>query len=85
MKNHELKILPEYFLEVVNGNKTFEVRHNDRDFQIGDYVTLKEYNGETNEYTGRLINVKITYILDNPNYCKEGFVIFSFDRLSGVI
>lgn len=85
MKIHELKILPEYFLEVVNGNKTFEVRKNDRDFQIGDYVTLREYNIETNEYTGRQINVKITYVLDNPNYCKEGFVIFSFSVLSGVL
>ena len=85
MKIHELKILPEYFLEVVNGNKTFEVRKNDRDFQIGDYVTLREYNIETNEYTGRQINVKITYVLDNSNYCKEGFVIFSFSVLSGVL
>ncbi|HGS9341836.1 TPA: DUF3850 domain-containing protein, partial [Clostridioides difficile] len=27
---HELKILPQYFKEVVNGNKNFEVRKNDR-------------------------------------------------------
>ncbi|HGS9342764.1 DUF3850 domain-containing protein [Clostridioides difficile] len=30
---HELKILPQYFKEVVNGNKNFEVRKNDRSFK----------------------------------------------------
>ncbi|MBC9809525.1 DUF3850 domain-containing protein [Carnobacterium maltaromaticum] len=40
--------------------KTFEIRKNNRDFQVGDRVLLKEYvNGE---YTGRSIMFKITYL-----------------------
>ncbi len=44
MKTHELKILPEYFKEVLLGNKNFEIRKNDRNFQVGDYVELREYD-----------------------------------------
>lgn len=40
-KTHELKILPKYFSEVYSGNKTFEVRKNDRNFKVGDMLILK--------------------------------------------
>lgn len=43
MKIHELKILPQYFEEVLKGNKTFEIRKNDRDFKIRDILILKEW------------------------------------------
>ena len=43
---HELKILPQYFEHVLSGNKTFEHRLNDRGFQTGDNVVLKEYSKE---------------------------------------
>ena len=35
-KVHELKILPEYFWQVWHGNKTFELRKNDRNYNAGD-------------------------------------------------
>lgn len=80
---HELKILPIYFEEVIHSRKTFEVRKNDRNFQVGDTVELREWaisedDHSDDNYTGRHLLVRITYILDNPNYCKEGMVIFSF-------
>lgn len=43
---HELKIWPQYFCRVEDGSKTFEVRKNDRGFQLGDTVILKEYDPE---------------------------------------
>lgn len=58
---HELKILPEYFALQLSGEKRFEVRHNDRDFQIGDTLILNEWDGES--YTGRCITVVITCML----------------------
>lgn len=35
MKKHELKILPQYFQAVWSGIKTFELRKDDRDYQLG--------------------------------------------------
>lgn len=54
--NHNLKILPKYFKAIVNGNKTFEVRKKDRDFKIGDQITLNEW--KDGKYTGRSIKKK---------------------------
>ena len=47
MKLHELKIKHEYLLEVTMGKKTFELRKNDRDYQVGDlihFIDIKEGN-----------------------------------------
>lgn len=41
---HELKIWPQYFCRVADGTKTFEVRKNDRGFQPGDAVWLREWD-----------------------------------------
>lgn len=41
---HELKIWPQYYCRVADGTKTFEVRVNDRGFQPGDEVILKEWD-----------------------------------------
>lgn len=42
--DHELKIWPQFYSRVNDGSKTFEVRHNDRNFQFGDTVTLREFD-----------------------------------------
>lgn len=43
---HELKIWPQFYRRVADGSKTFEIRNNDREFQNGDFVTLREFNPE---------------------------------------
>ena len=58
---HELKILPEYFDAVRSREKTFELRKNDRGFKVGDYLHLKEWDGE--KYTGREVTRYVNYIL----------------------
>lgn len=80
-KIHELKILPQYFNEVVSGNKQFELRKDNRDYQIGDLLLLKEYLADKDEYTGRESNLyKITYILRNvPEYgLMDGYCIIGW-------
>ena len=41
---HELKTWPQYFSRVADGSKTFEYRVNDRGFQPGDDVLLREWD-----------------------------------------
>lgn len=74
-QHHYLKIIPEYYRAIEKGEKSFEVRFNDRNFQKYDILHLKEWCG--GEYTGRVIDCEVTYVLDNPDFCKEGFVVMS--------
>lgn len=74
---HALKTEPEFFEASAAGIKSFEVRKNDRPFKQGDYIALNEWNGE--QYTGRCTLHKIVYILNNPAYCKEGYVVLGLE------
>lgn len=76
---HRLKTWPEYFSQVESGQKTFEVRKNDRDFQNGDIVTLMEFDPNESHFTGKVLSFKIGYILNLTKYLGvEGdFVVFS--------
>lgn len=68
---HELKILPEYFEAVVSGNKRFEIRKNDRNYQKGDILRLNEY--QDGQYTGDVHVAEITYITDYAQ--QDGYVV----------
>lgn len=78
MQVHELKIYPHYFQQVLDGNKTFEIRMNDRGFQEGDIVILKEWDNI--KYSGREIRGTIKYILDDRFIgLAKGYVAFSLE------
>lgn len=72
---HELKIKPEYFAAVFFGEKTFEIRNNaDRNFQVGDTLRLKAWDGE---FTGDFVEKVVSYITDfeqKPGYVVLGLV-----------
>ena len=75
---HELKILPEYFEAVDSLHKQFELRKDDRDYKVGDFLLLKEF--EEGTYTGRRAFFQISYILRNgpqdglaDGYCILGW------------
>lgn len=74
MKRHELKISPKFFEDVRINGKRFEIRKNDRDFQVGDQLVLQEWHAETERYSGRDIIVEVTYITDFPEGLRPGFV-----------
>jgi len=60
---HELKCWPEYYGKIVKGTKRFEFRKNDRNFQTGDILCLREWRPETCSYTGNEQYVSIDYIM----------------------
>ena len=74
---HALKTAPVHFEASAAGVKGFEVRKNDRPYNAGDYVALNEWNNEG--YTGRCTLHKIVYILSDPEYCKEGYVVLGLE------
>lgn len=83
---HELKTDPEVFQAVFDGIKSFEVRYDDRGFNVGDELRLKETKYSVSErgegaplvYTGRIVSAFVTYILRGPNYgLPEGMCIMS--------
>jgi uncharacterized protein YkuJ len=73
-KTHQLKIIEPYFSAVKDGSKTFEVRKFDRDFQVGDVLCLTHYNPDTDTF-GEALFKEITYMLDEHECVKEGYVI----------
>ena len=75
---HNLKILTPYYEAVVAGNKTFELRKDDRPYRTGDTLILNEI-GAGNEPTGRVIKKKVGCILrDCPEHgLFRGYCILS--------
>ena len=55
---HELKIYPMHFNDILKNNKNFEVRKDDRLYEVGDYLYLREYL-PADEYTGKEILAKV--------------------------
>lgn len=78
---HELKTVSPYWEAIVSGEKTFEIRYDDRCFQKGDIVTLKHYSQEFSCYlsASEPIRVEITYVCHFQQ--KEGWCVFGFKKL----
>jgi hypothetical protein len=69
MTTHELRSWPEFFAPIASGEKTFELRRSDRDYQVGDVLVLREWKpnvhgDDEGEYTGRSCRRRITYIME---------------------
>ncbi|WP_432702454.1 DUF3850 domain-containing protein [Lysinibacillus sphaericus] len=82
MTVHELKIAPEYFGPVFDGIKTFEIRKDDRGYQVGDLLLLKEY--ENCAFTGKAVLKQVTYLTadyQQPDYVTLAIKEPDFDVL----
>ncbi len=90
---HDLKTDSHIFQAVYDGKKIFDVRKNDRDYQVGDELRLLEGDigredavafrlGEAAfKLTGRFIWVRVTYVLKGPMYgIPEGWVVMSIKK-----
>jgi hypothetical protein len=63
MADHELKIWPEFFEMSLDLKKPFELRKDDRGFAVGDFLRLREWDPQTQEYSGREIHRRVTSLL----------------------
>lgn len=77
---HVIKIDPCYFEQVLNGNKTFVIQKDDRGYQKGDIVTLREFNRaigriDSQRYTKRAVTAEIGFVTAYKQ--QPGYVVFS--------
>jgi NTP pyrophosphatase (non-canonical NTP hydrolase)/ribosomal protein S17 len=63
----EKKVWPEFFQKILDGEKTFELRLADFECKPGDILVLQEWDPGTKEYTGRVLEKKVTYVLQTRN------------------
>ncbi len=74
---HDLKCWPEHFEPVAHGRKTVELRRNDRNFQVGEFLYLREWEPLQNAYTGRSAYALITHIMSGGEWLTPGYVALS--------
>ena len=82
----EKKIWPKFFQKILDGDKTSELRLADFECNPGDTLVLREWDPETKEYTGRVLEKQVTYVLKTKDVKfwpieeveKYGFQIISF-------
>ena len=59
------KVLSDYFQDILDGKKKYELRLNDFNIEPGDTLVLKEYTSadrKTRQATGRVLEKKVTYL-----------------------
>lgn len=82
MKIHKLKTWPGHFSALKRGIKQFEIRKNDRDFQVEDELLLEEFQPCEKLYTNRILHRKVTYIVRSEEMGLEpGYVIMSIEKI----
>lgn len=78
VKYHELKTWSVYWSAINCGAKTAEVRFNDRDYEVGDKLILREWSPSRQEYTGRTCRRYITHIMYGRIFgLEDGYVLLS--------
>tara|TARA_R110000851_G_scaffold268071_2_gene420675 strand:+ start:6446 stop:6877 length:432 start_codon:yes stop_codon:yes gene_type:complete len=83
MSTHDLKVWPEFFGDLQDGAKLFELRRDDRPFEEGDWLKLREWKkpdilaATPGGYTGARCMRQIAYVLRGAleHGLQDGFVI----------
>ncbi|MFZ2310445.1 MAG: DUF3850 domain-containing protein [Patescibacteria group bacterium] len=85
------KVLPDYFQDIFDGKKKYELRLNDFEIEPGDTLILEEYTSTdhaTRRATGRVLEKKVTYLrkfklqdlwFSEEDLKEKGIQIISFD------
>jgi hypothetical protein len=82
----EKKVWPEYYESILSGIKNFDMRIADFSCNPGDILVLREWNPKTNDYTGRVMEKTVTYVLRTKDVSffsdeeieKFGYQVISF-------
>lgn len=81
---HDLKCWPEFFDPIHLRDKRFDIRKNDRNYQVGDLLFLNEFEpidrsnpDRGGRYTGRTAMRVVTYMTDFMQ--QPGVVVLSLE------
>lgn len=89
-KEHTLKLNKSDCQDVYTGIKSFEVRMNDRNYEVGDIIRFQPVDRNNKSYSHPVENniYEITYILDpktNRNNCfvglEDGWVVLGIKEI----
>lgn len=76
MARHTLKTWPAFFTAILERRKTYEIRKNDRNFQVGDELLLQEWDPVAKAYSGREQLVDVTYMTQGGQWgIPEGICV----------
>lgn len=88
-RRHELKTWGSLFDDILAGRKTFEVRFNDRDYRVGDILSLMRYDPATESLTyvnagsAFRIEKRVSYVLHGGQFgIKSGFVVMGLQNVN---
>jgi len=85
MTTHKLKSWPAFFKQIATGKRTHELRRNDRNFQVGDILELREWNPvggqhpDRGTFTGAWCLALITSITSESSPCAVSEVALHAD------
>jgi ribosomal protein S17 len=69
----EKKAWPEFFQKIMDNVKTFDLRLDYFECNPGDVLVLREWDPKQKEYTGRILEKEISYVLKSKeiSFCTE--------------
>ena len=81
---HEVKIEQVYLCRILNTQKPFEVRNNDRDYQVGDTLRFMPLESDTCDvfasFPGPFNDFQITYV-DSGLGMVAGYVVLGLKEI----
>ncbi|MEQ3500615.1 DUF3850 domain-containing protein [Tenacibaculum sp. SSH1-16] len=75
MRVHEVKVKQPFYDDLYFKRKSFEVRKNDRDYEVGDILHLKEFSNQDWQNMQGIFR-KVVYLLEGGQYgIENGYVV----------
>jgi hypothetical protein len=80
---HEIKIHTVYYNRVLEGVKPFEIREDDRDYQVGDILLMREFDPERGEYISHSAPIRALVTYKSTFQQKDGWCVLGTKILEG--
>lgn len=87
MTTHRLKTWPEPFYATKRGVKPWEFRReDDRRFEVGDELVLREFDPATEAYSGEEMHFGVLFLIRGPYFgIPHGHVVMSLRPMDGAL